>query len=358
MENWNRCSRRSILATAGILFSTACTSTARTGVYNVDLDDPAPTLIGETPGPPVWSPDGETLVWPTERGVEIWDAATRERELLVADSIAGLPAFSPDGSVVAYVRSQNPELILFNVADHRVEQRIDARSPGTPSETTQVLDIGGPSWSPDGRQLAFSCWDGAGDEICVLEVATSEVTQLTRLSEEFRTHIAAGDAPNATANMGPPAWSPDGARIAAAAYPERRGAASGLFVIDVEKGSARRLSDLQPNSVIVWAANSDAVLFSAMSRDRSDVFQVSLAGGAPTNVTRNLAGVSRNPALLADGDIVAATGDGAIVVLNGGRQSGRIHLAGVVSGFPAARPGRNEISFVATPDLIQSYRAT
>lgn len=354
----DRCSRRKFIAAASILLATSCTASGVSGVHVSGLDSPEPRRVGTPPGPPVWSPDGDSLIWPTERGIEHWNAADGNHELLVPDGIAGLPAYSPDGRQIAYVRFPDPQLVVFGVEARRVDRRIDARSPATTAPMPQILDFGGPSWSPDGRQLAYSCWDGAGDEVCVVNVATSEVTQVTRLSEELRSQIAAGNAPNATSNMGPPAWSPDGTMIAVAAYPERRGAANGLFVIDVARGSARRLSELQPNSVVTWAADSSAVLFSAQSGDRSDVFMIPLAGGAPANVTEAQSGSSRNPAFLAGGRMVAASSDGAIVVLRGNSADGRIHLEGLFADFPATRPGRNEISFLAAPDLIQNFRAT
>jgi Tol biopolymer transport system component len=146
--------------------------------------------------------------------------------------------------------------------------------------------------------------------------------------------------------------------IAVAAYPERRGAASGVFVIDVAEGSARRLSDMLPNSRITWMADSSAVLVSATARDRSDVFKIAIDGSSPVNVTASQPGSSRNPALLANGDVIAASSDGAIVVLRDKGEVGRVRVEGLLADFPAAQPGGTEFSFEAGPDLIQNYRAS
>jgi TolB protein len=264
-------------------------------------------------------------------------------------------AYSPLGDQLAFLRLSVPELVIVDTRTWFVTLRVDARAPGTSLPMSQMLSFGGPSWSPDGEKLAFVCWDGAGDEICILDIRNGLAHQVTRLSEDLGGQVAAGERVRATSNIGPPAWSPDGATIAVAAYPERRGAASGLFVIDVAKGSARRLSELQPNSRITWLANSSAVLFSATFPDRSDVLEVAVNGRASVNVTESLPGSFRNPDLLDNGDVVVANSDGAIVVIRDQREVARVRVVGLAADFPAARPGGTEISFQAEPDLVRGY---
>ena len=105
------------------------------------------------------------------------------------------PAFSPDGSTIAFCR---------------VERSLVARAVytmGATGESPRKVVEGGcyPSWSPDGKQLAYSTnvfWDPRGlalhSDILVLDTESGESTALV---------TGGGFASQ-------PTWSPDGSRIA------------------------------------------------------------------------------------------------------------------------------------------------
>ena len=119
----------------------------------------------------------------------------REPAWVAGSGNQGWPAVSPDGKRIAYARV---------VSDSGVTDLFLRESDGTVRRLTDAVgDDLEPSWSPDGRSLAFRTarWTPRGDDdadIAVLDLATGRVRQLT-----------AGP----TTDRGP-RWSPDGSRIA------------------------------------------------------------------------------------------------------------------------------------------------
>jgi WD40 repeat protein len=124
------------------------------------------------------SPDGEQLALAVENdrgGVDLW-LATRngsDQQVLVTcgEERCHSPAWSPDGTVLLYVRSTNasPD------GGGRVWMK------GLHSGTEQVMaevqadNATQPRWSPDGRWISYV----VQDDIFLVEIPTGETTQLT-----------------------------------------------------------------------------------------------------------------------------------------------------------------------------------
>ena len=134
------------------------------------------------------------------------------------------PAWSPDGSSIAYVQ----------------------RSPGTSirelwlvrpdgSERRSLTKLGGvahaPAWSPDGKRLAFSANVGNNRfDIYTIGLDGQDPQLVTSRDDSFE-----------------PSWSPDGKTIVFAE-------AGALVAIDVENGEEQRLTDPDNNdSSPAWA---------------------------------------------------------------------------------------------------------
>ena len=101
---------------------------------------------------PVWAPDSRRLAYVSTRDGEpriyLYDFATSSERALTAGGGDRGPAFSPDGTKLAFVRNRR-ELRVVDVETARQEIKLADGLFG------DSLDTGGAVWSPDGRWLAI-----------------------------------------------------------------------------------------------------------------------------------------------------------------------------------------------------------
>lgn len=149
---------------------------------------------------PRWQADGDSLMYISDRSgaPQIWEMSVTALRQKPKFSFKGTPAgavSSPDGSKIAAVLSfqGNPELYILQGGNY-------IRLTNTP-----LASEGQPTWSPDGRQIAYVSDETRRPQIYVIDIATKQKRRLTsRGSMNFD-----------------PDWGPDG-RIA---YITRRGGA-------------------------------------------------------------------------------------------------------------------------------------
>jgi Tol biopolymer transport system component len=133
-----------------------------------------------------WSPNGRTVLYSTFRGIwTIRADGKRKRSLLDVGSSA---AWAPNGRDVVFVQrvEESQADALFRVGrDGSGLRRI------TPPVETEIY---GPSWSPNGRTIAFTVWNNGQESIWTVRGNGSD---LRKIAEKGRL----------------PDWSPDGRRI-------------------------------------------------------------------------------------------------------------------------------------------------
>ena len=160
---------------------------------------------------PAWSPDGQKILFQAWRSNETgWDIfvvnidGTEERPLIASPSDEQLPVWSPDGTQIAFQSGSRAgtDIYIANADGSGIRRLTDGNGRWHAA----------PSWSPDGRRIAFESnrhqtfADGgnpplAEHEIYVIDVDGANLEQLTFGSGQ-------GVA------VSKPTWSPDGKQIA------------------------------------------------------------------------------------------------------------------------------------------------
>jgi dipeptidyl aminopeptidase/acylaminoacyl peptidase len=160
------------------------------------------------------------------------------------------PAWSPDGSQIAYLRDNGAR----GLRRHSVDLVVMDATGRNPRRLTRGALIPWFSWSPDSNQIAVAD-DRRG--LDVVDVVTRSVRSLSR-DEVF----------------GPPLWSPDGQMILF-----EPGDDHDLTVISLADGSSQQLSGTESSDAYAWAPRGRVIAYSV-----SDDLFLAEPGGMPVRV--------------------------------------------------------------------------
>ncbi|KTD96034.1 Tol-Pal system beta propeller repeat protein TolB [Pseudoalteromonas sp. H71] len=126
---------------------------------------------------PAWSPDGTKLAYVTfenrQSQIYIQDLYTGKREVVASyPGINGAPQFSPDGKELLLVLSKDKtgatEIYLLNLATRKETRLTNHRSIDTE-----------PSWYPNGQDIVFTSERGGNAQIYKLNLKTGRSKRLT-----------------------------------------------------------------------------------------------------------------------------------------------------------------------------------
>jgi len=124
------------------------------------------------------------------------------------------PSWSPDGKRIAYVSFERKSAAIY----------IQTLATGQRERVAEFRGINGaPSWSPDGGRLALTLSKDGNPDIYVLDLATRALSKITK-SASIDTE---------------PAWSPDGSTIV---FTSDRGGKPQLYAVPSQGGTEKRLT--------------------------------------------------------------------------------------------------------------------
>lgn len=119
-----------------------------------------------------------------------------------------------------------------------------------------------PSWSPDGKQIAYVSFEDSRAGIYIEDVATGE----RRLLSVF------------PGINGAPAWSPDGKKMALVLS---KSGAPNIYIMDINTRQVRPVTnDNNINTEPAWALDGKSLLFTSNRTGSPQIYQINLSSGA------------------------------------------------------------------------------
>jgi TolB protein len=193
------------------------------------------------------------------------------------------PTWSPDGRYIAYVRREWPTNLEIYVI------KLDGSDPIRLTYNLNAFDIE-PDWSPDGSKLAFASSKYRNLDIFTMDLDDFQQTQLT-------------ENPGADTS---PDWSPDGERIV---YRSEQDGNHEIFVMRADgSGQINLTQHIASDTDPAWSPNGERIAFVSDREGFENIYVMDANGSNPTRLTTCQC-KDTYPAWSTDGNLLAFYSD-------------------------------------------------
>jgi Tol biopolymer transport system component/DNA-binding winged helix-turn-helix (wHTH) protein len=260
-----------------------------------------------------WSPDGRVLAFSESQAdkthtwialLSLVDSTTRRLTTPSGQDLDFGPAFSPDGSTVAFVRG-----IVAGVVE---DLYVVPAAGGAPTRLTfDNCFIQGITWTPDGRDIVFSSQRGGsttlwrisasggtpqpvpgvgvgavlpsisakGNQLVYQQVVSNDNIWRVDLRDEKHRQGPAAVVISEKGEKGRPHFSPDGKRIAFESdrlgYPE-------IWACDSDGSNCGQMTSLRGTAGAArWSPDGHHIAFEFRPKEHSEVYLLEVGGGRP-----------------------------------------------------------------------------
>lgn len=218
-----------------------------------------------------------------------------EHELSRVTSDAGLeraPSWSPDGRSVAYTSDDGDRLGIWirQVPGERAI-RVSMAS----------VDEAQPAWSPDGNWIAFVSARNRGGRLGIfLGSRPIETYVAGQDGDLFLMPALGGTARKLADDAYDPTWAPDGKRVA---FRSIRDGAWRLYTVEIDSGTIGVISGVEPRALEpAWSPDGRWIAYvgGASAATGWDIYVVSASGGTPIQLTHDRATIALSPSWAKD----------------------------------------------------------
>lgn len=226
-----------------------------------------------------------------------WDGANPTK-ISNHRNLARSPAWSPDGSIIAYTvyvhigkkDFATPQIIFYDLATNRPRLL-----------TSKAGNNSGANFSPDGKFIYMTSSAEGNNDIYKLSATTGEV--ITRLTK----------GPLRALNV-EPAISPDGKQIA---FASDRGGNTALYVMNSDGTAVKRLTQFKEfANAPSWSPDGKQIAFAGQDSGTFDIFVINADG---SNLKRITQGFKTESGRLANNEYPSFSSDGRLIMYTSDR---------------------------------------
>lgn len=310
-------------------------------IYGMDPDGNGQTRLAVTGGDARSarrSPDGRSIVYAVTDGdadqIHVLRDEGATDVVLTSDGANFRPAWSPDGSLIAFSSEREAEPDVWVMA---------ADGTGQHQLTDDAASDWAPAWSPDGTSIVFNSDRSGTFDLYRIDADGRNPTALT----------------GGTADDYEPDWSPDGDLIA---FTSNRDGDFGIWMVKADGSGEPRPLDTGDGSAYMpsWSPDGSMIAFASDRTGDFEVYVVASSGGESRNISRNPGADDGwiSPAWAPDGLSILYPSEGSVpfwvepYVRQGFGAAGILILAALLAGVLTFARRRSRLPFGSYTVLV------